>query len=99
MTTDDPPRRGRGRPRRAEADAAILDAGLAMLREGGYRELSLDELARRAGTAKSSIYRRWPSKAALAAEVVRRELPPAHDTADADASARAFQALMGGPMS
>src|SRR5438270_8515950 len=84
--------RGRGRPRRAEADAAILDAALAMLREGGYRELSLDEVARRAGTAKSSIYRRWASKAALAAEIVRREVPaPEGDLVGA------FEALMNGP--
>ena len=91
--TPDPPRRGRGRPRRAEADAEILEAALAMLRAGGYRELSLDEVARRAGTAKSSIYRRWPSKAALAAEIVRREVPPP----EADA-ALAFDALLHGPM-
>ncbi|HEV7429285.1 MAG TPA: helix-turn-helix domain-containing protein [Thermoanaerobaculia bacterium] len=84
--------RGRGRPRRPEADAEILDAALAMLRAGGYRELSLDEVARRAGTAKSSIYRRWPSKAALAAEVVRREVA----APEGDAVA-AFAALMNGP--
>ncbi|HEV7573231.1 MAG TPA: helix-turn-helix domain-containing protein [Thermoanaerobaculia bacterium] len=83
----------RGRPRRAEADAEILEAALAMLRVGGYRELSLDEVARRAGTAKSSIYRRWPSKAALAAEVVRRDVPaPEGDLAVA------FEALMNGAL-
>jgi AcrR family transcriptional regulator len=64
-----------------------------MLRVGGYRELSLDEVARRAGTAKSSIYRRWPSKAALAAAVVRREVPaPEGDLAVA------FDALMNGTL-
>jgi AcrR family transcriptional regulator len=85
--------RGRGRPRRAEADAEILDAAVAMLRSGGYRELSLDEVARRAGTAKSSIYRRWSSKAALAAEIVRREVPaPEGDLVVA------FEALMNGAM-
>jgi AcrR family transcriptional regulator len=84
--------RGRGRPRRAEADAEILDAAMMMLREGGYRALSLDEVARRAGTAKSSIYRRWSSKAALAAEIVRREVAaPEGDLA------AAFEALMNGP--
>ncbi|MGA8809315.1 MAG: helix-turn-helix domain-containing protein [Thermoanaerobaculia bacterium] len=83
----------RGRPRRPEADAEILDAALGMLRAGGYRELSLDEVARRAGTAKSSIYRRWQSKAALAAEIVRREVPaPEGDLAVA------FDALMSGAM-
>jgi AcrR family transcriptional regulator len=82
-----------GRPRRAEADAEILEAALAMLLAGGYRELSLDEVARRAGTAKSSIYRRWPSKAALAAEIVRRGVPaPEGDVVVA------FETLMNGAM-
>lgn len=84
--------RGRGRPRRPEADAEIVDAALAMLLAGGYRALSLDEVARRAGTAKSSIYRRWPSKAALAAEIVRREVP----APEAD-FATAFEELINGP--
>jgi AcrR family transcriptional regulator len=86
----------RGRPRRAEADEEILEAALALLREGGYRALSLDEVARRAGTAKSSIYRRWPSKAALAAEIIRREVPPPSD-ADREESVRAFNDLLNGP--
>ena len=90
MSSDDAPRRGRGRPRRVEADAEILDAARALLQAGGYSALSLDEVARRAGTAKSSIYRRWRSKAALAAEIV--EVPPVDDPV------RAFDALMNGPM-
>lgn len=85
------PPRGRGRPRRAEADAAILEAAASLLREGGYRALSLDEVARRAGTAKTSIYRRWSSKAALAAEVVGR----GDASADAD-PVRAFASLLEG---
>jgi AcrR family transcriptional regulator len=92
MSSDDVPRRGRGRPRRVEADAEILDAARALLQSGGYGALSLDEVARRAGTAKSSIYRRWRSKAALAAEIVAHELPAIDDPA------RAFDALMNGPM-
>ena len=90
-----PPPRGRGRPRRVDADEQILDAALAMLHDGGYRALSLDEVARRAGTAKSSIYRRWPSKAALAAEIVRRETTTS-ETSDGESAARAFDALMNG---
>lgn len=69
-----------------------------MLRAGGYRELSLDEVARRAGTAKSSIYRRWPSKAALAAEIVRLQSPAQHDPSDGDAAVYAFEELMNGAL-
>jgi len=90
--------RSRGRPRNTQADAEILDAALALLRDGGYRALALDEVARRAGTAKSSIYRRWPSKAALAAEIIRRVMPPLDDAADHSATLRAFDELLNGPL-
>ena len=92
-----PPTRGRGRPRRTEADAEIVEAARTLLREGGYRALGLDEVARRAGTAKTSIYRRWPSKAALAAEIIRREVPPPANIPDRESAERAFEELMNGP--
>jgi AcrR family transcriptional regulator len=38
-----------------------------MLREGGYRSVTLDAVAERAGVAKTTLYRRWPSKSALLA--------------------------------
>jgi AcrR family transcriptional regulator len=62
---DDTPKRGRGRPRRAGADAEILGVALSLLREKGYRELTVDCVAERSGVAKTTIYRRWPTKAAL----------------------------------
>ena len=88
-------KRTRGRPRRIEADAEILEAARTLLREGGYRALGLDEVARRAGTAKSSIYRRWASKAALAAEIIRAEVPA--NFSDRDGATRAFEQLLKGP--
>ena len=62
---DDTPKRGRGRPRRAGADAEILGVALSLVREKGYRELTVDAVAERSGVAKTTIYRRWPTKAAL----------------------------------
>jgi AcrR family transcriptional regulator len=50
----------------------ILDTALVMLAESGYAALRLDELARRAGVAKTTILRRWPSKPAVAAAAVER---------------------------
>src|SRR4051794_22083016 len=97
IRTMNPPTRGRGRPRRIEADAEILEAARTLLREGGYRALGLDEVARRAGTAKSSIYRRWASKAALAAEIIRAEVPVPADDFNREGAARAFEELMNGP--
>jgi AcrR family transcriptional regulator len=51
-----------GRPRNANIDAAVLDAALAVLDESGYSRLTLEEVARRAGTTKPAIYRRWATR-------------------------------------
>jgi AcrR family transcriptional regulator len=64
MTTD------LGRPRDPRIDSAVLRATVELLGERGYAELSVDAIARRAGTSKPAIYRRWPSKAHLVHEAV-----------------------------
>jgi AcrR family transcriptional regulator len=61
------PKRGRGRPRREGADSEILSVVRTLLDERGFRALSVDEVAERAGVAKTTVYRRWPSKGALVA--------------------------------
>src|SRR3954467_7029145 len=62
----------RGRPLSPELDERILEAALAMLADVGYAHLRLDALAVRAGVAKTTILRRWPSKAAIAAAAVQK---------------------------
>jgi len=54
-----------GRPRDARNDEAILEAARAIMREHGYRGLTIDGVAARAGVGRPTIYRRWPSKPAL----------------------------------
>jgi AcrR family transcriptional regulator len=54
-----------GRPRSPEIDTAVLDATLAVLGESGYARFNLEEVARRAGTTKPAIYRRWPTRQQL----------------------------------
>jgi AcrR family transcriptional regulator len=63
---------GRGRPRDGTLDERILEQLVVLLGSRGYAGLSLDELAVRSGVAKSTILRRWPSKAAVAAAGVER---------------------------
>jgi AcrR family transcriptional regulator len=66
-------RAGRGGRRPSPGlDDQILDAALATLAEAGYSGLTLNGLAVRAGVAKTTILRRWPSKAAVAAAAVER---------------------------
>jgi len=57
-----------GRPRDRRIDGAVLAATVDLLGESGYSALSVDAIARRAGTSKPAIYRRWPSKAHLVHE-------------------------------
>jgi len=63
-----------GRPRDRQIDVAVLRATLAALAESGYRGLTLEEVARRAGTTKPAIYRRWPSRQRLVLSALRRRL-------------------------
>jgi len=51
-----------GRPRREDVDAAILDATIDELEEHGYAAVNIEAVAARAGVAKRTVYRRWPSK-------------------------------------
>ena len=64
-----PPRRGR--PRSEHADVAIRLAALSMLPEHGFRALSMEAVAARAGVSKATLYRRYKSKEDLIADVLR----------------------------
>jgi AcrR family transcriptional regulator len=62
----------RTRARLAAARERIALAALDQLAEGGYASASVVTVARRAGVATGSVYRHFPSKADLFAEVFRR---------------------------
>jgi AcrR family transcriptional regulator len=63
-----------GRPRDPGIDAAVLSAALTVLGEAGYGRLTLEEVARRAGTTKPAIYRRWPSRQQLVLAALAQRL-------------------------
>lgn len=60
------------RRRGATLDQAILTAAAEELAEVGYARLTMDSVAARAGTSKTVIYRRWPSRAALSVAAYRQ---------------------------
>ena len=71
-------RRGRGRPRDPRTDQAILTAALELFTEHGHAGTSIEQIARRAGVGKLTVYRRWASKdelIAAAVEAARGEIP------------------------
>jgi AcrR family transcriptional regulator len=57
--------------RRAEVRARIVRAAFDLVRRGGYREASVAAVAAGAGVATGTVYRHFPSKAGLFAEVFR----------------------------
>lgn len=71
-----------GRPRNPRIGAAILGATLEVLDAVGYGRLTIEEVARRAGTTKPAIYRRWAGRErlVLAALATRLEDVEAPDT-------------------
>ena len=71
-----------GRPRDERIDTEVVSAVLTALKEGGYGAVTIDGIARQVGRARTSIYRRWPSKRNLVAYAVVSEMGenPAADT-------------------
>lgn len=60
----------RGRPRDPTRDTAILDAALEMFIEHGITATSIEQIAKRAGVGKPTVYRRWSSKERLVADAI-----------------------------
>lgn len=59
-----------GRPRDAAVDSAILAAAAERLSRSGFERMTIDDVARDAGVTRPTVYRRWPSKSALAIAAV-----------------------------
>ena len=75
--------RDRGRPRSGESEEAILAATIELLSEKPLREISIEEIARKAGVGKATIYKWWPSKAYVALDAFFRttnQMMPTPDT-------------------
>jgi len=70
VTPKSPARAPRGRPRSEQARRAILAAAMELLRSEGYSAVTIDAVAKRAGVARTTIYRWWPSSAALVVDVL-----------------------------
>jgi AcrR family transcriptional regulator len=65
LTRESPPRR-----RSEKSRAAIVTATRDLLLERGFDGLTIEAVAARAGVGKQTIYRWWPSRPALVADVM-----------------------------
>jgi AcrR family transcriptional regulator len=86
-------RKARGRPPATAAAAhdAILDAVYELLQKKSVRDLAIEEVAKRAGVGKPTIYRWWPSKAALVMDMFEERVAAQFrvpDAATAEATIR-----------
>ena len=61
-------KRAPGRPRSEESRQAILHSTLKLLKETGFPQLSIEAIAADADVSKATVYRWWPTKAALVAD-------------------------------
>jgi AcrR family transcriptional regulator len=63
-----PAKRAPGRPRSEQSRQAILASTTRILQEVGFADLSIEAIAADANVGKATIYRWWPTKAALVAD-------------------------------
>ena len=95
---------GPGRPRDVQIDSEVVSAVLSVLRTSGYRSVTIEGIARAVKRARTSIYRRWPSKRHLVTYAVISELgdKPAPDTGslrrDLEGAVKTLWNAFGGPL-
>lgn len=86
-----PGRRGRPPRETAGAHAAILDAVYELLQTKSVRDLTMEEVAKRAKVGKPTLYKWWPSKAALVFAMFHERLdrpPPSNPAAPIEEAIR-----------
>src|ERR1041385_1188026 len=69
-------RLGRPPSEMAASHAAIIDAVYALLQEKSVRDLTMEEVARRAKVGKPTLYKWWPTKATLVLAMLCERMAP-----------------------
>src|SRR5579871_2704816 len=78
-----------------EADRLILETAHRLLRELGYDRLTMDAVAREAGVARTTLYRRYRDKPDLVSAAIQTLRPPVKRSASGDAHADLIAQLEG----
>jgi len=65
----------------AASHAAIMDTVYALLQEKSVRDLTMEEVARRARVGKPTLYKWWPTKATLVLAMLSERMAPNLDMA------------------
>jgi AcrR family transcriptional regulator len=80
--------KGRGRQRSTKSESAILTATLRLLRSKPLRDITIEEIAQKAGVGKATIYKWWPSKAYVALDAFLRKMFKSVATPDTGSAQR-----------
>lgn len=76
-------RRGRPRCSSATSHEAIIDAVYEILQEKPLSALTMEEIARRAGVGKPTLYKWWPSKSAIVIDMFSERIVPSMEVPEA----------------
>jgi AcrR family transcriptional regulator len=88
----------RGRPRDENARQAVLIAAMELMQFGGLRAASVDQIAERSGVSKTTIYKWWPNKTAVAVDAFYEQLMYDSPVPDTGSAAQDFRLLLRGVM-
>ena len=66
----------------ATIEANVLSTAMEILLEGGLDALTVQEITKRSGVAKTTIYRRWPSAEAIGIDVIKTQFSSTHPAPD-----------------
>jgi AcrR family transcriptional regulator len=89
---DSSSKKSRTDPRVVVSRERVLTATLDLLTEAGLGGLTIDDVSKRSGVAKTTIYRHWPNRTALVVDACLRmtdgnEDPPDTDSLEGDLKA------------
>ena len=85
------PRRGRPRAEGAVSHAAIMDVVYELLQEKSVRDLTMEEVAKRAKVGKPTLYKWWPTKAALVMAMFHERIASKRDVTVAKTAEQAIR--------
>lgn len=93
----------RGRPRDPEIEDRVYDAAASLYSQVGWNGFRVEALARESGVGKAAIYRRWPDRVQLLAQVLVarslyfEDIDTGDTRADLEAMADLYIAHLTGP--
>ena len=82
---------GRPRSHAAQSHTAIMEAVYALLQEKSVRDLTIEEVAKRAGVSKPTIYKWWPTKAALVMALLHERIAAKPETLETRTAEQALR--------